>query len=176
MYVFKNFWQTVQSVYKQKRRWAWGVENFPIVIRAFLKSKKIPLYDKMRHGFKLFEGHVSWATWGFLLSITGWLPVLFAQKEYASSVIYYNSPRIASTIFQMAGMTLITSIIISTKLLPRRKIKFPWKDIIRHFLEWLMFPFVLIFFSALPALDAQTRLMLGRYMEFWVTDKKRPSK
>ena len=77
---------------------------------------------------------------------------------------------------QMAGMTLITSIIISVKLLPKRKMKFPWKDIIKHFLEWFMFPFVLVFFSALPALDAQTRLMFGRYMEFWVTDKKRSPK
>ena len=49
-----NWWQTVKSVYKQKQRWAWGVENFPIVIRAFLISKKIPLYEKLRHAFKLF--------------------------------------------------------------------------------------------------------------------------
>lgn len=28
--------------------------------------------------------------------------------------------------------------------------------------------------AALPALDAQTRLMVGRYLEFWVTEKPRP--
>jgi hypothetical protein len=34
-------------------------------------------------------------------------------------------------------------------------------------------PVILLFLSALPALDAQTRLMSGRYMEFWVSDKRR---
>jgi len=37
----------------------------------------------------------------------------------------------------------------------------------------MMVPFILVFFSALPALHAQTRLMLGKYLEFWVTDKHR---
>jgi len=31
----------------------------------------------------------------------------------------------------------------------------------------------MIFFSALPALDAQARLMLGKYMGFWPTEKIR---
>ena len=34
-------------------------------------------------------------------------------------------------------------------------------------------PFIYVFLSALPALEAQTRLMFGKYMEFWVTEKKR---
>ncbi|MCX5714125.1 MAG: hypothetical protein NT033_04820 [Candidatus Omnitrophica bacterium] len=41
--------KTFLNVYRQKRRWAWGVENFPIVMRAFLKAKRIPLI-KLRCG------------------------------------------------------------------------------------------------------------------------------
>ncbi len=168
-----SFWDTVKTVYKQKRRWAWGVENFPIVMRAFLKSKNIPLYHKIRLTFKLFEGHVAWATWGFVLSFIGWFPGLFAQQQYASSVIYYSTPRIAMTVFNLAAISLITSIIISISLLPKSKSKISWGRRIKHILEWITIPFIFVFFSALPALDAQTRLMLGKYMEFWVTDKKR---
>jgi hypothetical protein len=32
---------------------------------------------------------------------------------------------------------------------------------------------MMIFFSSLPALDAQTRWMLGKYMGFWPTEKYR---
>jgi len=168
-----NWWQTVQSVYKQKRRWAWGVENFPIVARAFLKSKKIPLYERARLGFKLFEGHLSWASSGFILSIIGWLPVIFARNEFAASVVYYNVPAIANTIFSLGFVAVCISIMLSLSLLPKTKIRYRWLFKLGHALEWLLVPVILVLFSALPALDAQTRLMFGRYLEFWVTDKRR---
>jgi hypothetical protein len=38
-------------------------------------------------------------------------------------------------------------------------------------MQWLLVPLTIVFLSAVPALDAQTRLMLGKYMTFWVTDK-----
>ena len=168
-----NWWQTAKSVYKQKQRWAWGVENFPIVMRAFLKSKKIPLYERLRLGFKLFEGHLSWATSGFILSIIGWLPVIFARQVFAASVAYYNVPNIANTIFTLGFFAVCISIVLSLSLLPKTKIRYRWLLKLGHAFEWMMVPFILVLFSALPALHAQTRLMLGKYLEFWVTDKHR---
>jgi len=168
-----NWWQTVKSVYKQKQRWAWGVENFPIVMRAFLKSKKIPFYERLRHGFKLFEGHLSWSTSGFILSIIGWLPVIFARREFAASVVYYNVPDIANTIFSLGFFAICITIALSLSLLPKTKKRHRWLLKLGHAFEWLMVPFILVLFSALPALHAQTRLMLGNYLEFWVTDKHR---
>ena len=168
-----GWWQTSVNVYKQKRRWAWGVENFPIVMRSFLKSSKIPVFERIRHSFKLFEGHIAWSTWPLILGIMGWLPVFFAGQEFSDSVLYYTAPRIASVIFNLASLSLVTTIILSLSLLPKKKIKYPFLRRCMHALEWLAIPFVAIFFSALPALDAQTRLMLGKYMEFWVTDKRR---
>jgi hypothetical protein len=172
----KNWWQTVKSVYKQKQRWAWGVENFPIVMRAFLRSKKIPLYEKLRLGFKLFEGHLSWATSGFLLSIIGWLPVIFAREEFTASVVYYNVPDIANTIFALGFFAICITILLSLSLLPKTKIRYRWLLKFGHAFEWMLVPFILVFFSALPALHAQTRLMLGKYLEFWVTDKHRANR
>ncbi len=168
-----NWWQTAQNVYKQKQRWAWGVENFPIVTRAFLKSKKIPLYQRLRLGFKLFEGHLSWATSGFILSLIGWLPVVFARREFSSSVVYYNVPDIANTIFSLGFFAVCITIVLSLSLLPKTKTRHRWLLKIGHAFEWLMVPLILVLFSALPALHAQTRLMLGKYLEFWVTDKHR---
>jgi len=165
--------ETIKNVYKQKRRWAWGAENFPLVMRAFLKSDKIPFYDRLRHAFKLYEGHVSWATWAFLLSIIGWMPVLFARREFASSVVYYNVPEIASTVFNLAGLCLVVSIVLSLSLLPKTTIRYSRLKKAGHALEWLLLPVITVVFGALPALDAQTRLMTARYLEFWVTDKHR---
>jgi hypothetical protein len=46
--------------------------------------------------------------------------------------------------------------------LPRRTLSY---------LQWIGLPFVGILFSNLPALDAQTRLLTGRYLEYRVTEK-----
>jgi len=171
--VGENWWRTVVNVYKQKRRWAWGVENFPIVMRAFLGDKNIRFFNKIRHGFKLLEGHIAWSTWAFLLTFIGWLPAIFAGREFSHSVFYYSAPRITGTIFHLASISLLTSIVLSLCLLPRKTESHPVIKRIGFAFQWLLVPFTIVFLSALPALDAQTRLMLGKYMTFWVTDKTR---
>jgi len=165
--------KTVVNVYKQKRRWAWGVENFPILVRAFFKADKISFYDKARYTIKLFEGHVSWATWPFLLAVIGWIPAIVASREFSSTVLYYNAPRITTTIFHLASLSLLITILLSISLLPAQRMRHPLLRKMRHAMEWILIPGISIFFSALPALDAQTRLMFGKYMEFWVTEKSR---
>ena len=169
--VAETRWKTLVNVYKQKRRWAWGVENFPIVMRAFLQNKNIPFFLKLKTGFKLFEGHISWTTWAFLLTIIGWLPGIFAGREFAHSVFYYSAPRITGTVFHLASLSLITSVILSLYLLPKKQISHPILKRIVFTFQWLLVPLTFIFLSAIPALDAQTRLMFGKYMTFWVTDK-----
>lgn len=168
-----SWWKTVVSLYKQKRRWAWGVENFPLVMRGFLKNKKISLYDKVRHAFKMFEGHVTWAALPLLLTFVGWIPAFLAGREFAGTVLYYNASRVTQAIFGLSSMAVLGTVILSVWLLPpsRKRYSLIWKLV--HALEWFLVPFILVFLSALPALDAQTRLMLGNRMEFWVSDKRR---
>ncbi len=40
-------------------------------------------------------------------------------------------------------------------------------------MEWVIVPFIILILGSTPALDAQTRLILGRYMEFYPTEKIR---
>lgn len=172
--VGKSTKETFLNIYKQKRRWAWGVENFPIVIRGFLRAKNLSFYRKVSHALKLIDKFTSWATWSFLLTFISWLPTLFAPKEFTTTTVYYTAPRIRSTIFALASFCIVICILTSMLLLPPEKSKHPLLKRFLHAGEWLFIPVVVLVLSALPALDAQTRLMFGKYMEFWVTDKYRP--
>ncbi len=165
--------KTVANVYKQKRRWAWGVENVPLVMSAFLLTRDIPLASRLRQGYKLLQTHVSWATWPILLGIMSWLPAVFMSREFTTSVVTYSEPRIMSTMFDLACGGYLTYVLLSQLFLPKTRGSMRILKRLAHIFEWLLIPPISILFGAVPALDAQTRLMLGRYLEFWVTVKKR---
>lgn len=169
-----TLWKTLSHIYRQKLRWAWGVENFPIVARAFLKETRMSLASRIRYMLKLLEMHLSWATLGFIITFIGWLPAMFAGREFSTSVFYYNSPRIAGLIFNLASLTFVISILLALALLPKDKAKkIPLLKRLVYAAEWLLVPVVFTFLSCLPALDAQTRLARGMNMKFWVSEKKR---
>src|SRR3989344_886774 len=178
-----TFWGTVKNVYKQQRRWAWGVENFPYVVFGFIKNsaqggsafggKKIPLRTKLYYTFNMIEGYWSWSTNAIMIFALGWLPVLLGGREFNNLVLAYNLPNITRVIMTFSMIGLITSAIISMKLLPPRPAHYGKRRHTYMALQWLLVPFTITIFGSIPALEAQTRLMLGKYMGFWITPKHR---
>ena len=169
----ESTWKTVSNIYKQRRRWAWGVEAFPIVMMAFLHDRLIPLGERIKQGFRLLQAHVSWATWPFLLTVISWLPAPFIAMGASHSVVRYSEPRILSTLFNLAIAGFLLSALLSQIFLPRKKGAPRIGKRILHTLEWLLVPPISIAFGGLPAIDAQTRLLIGKRLGFWVTRKAR---
>lgn len=171
--VSPTFWGTLVSQYKQIRRWHYGVENNPYFLFGFLKNRRISLREKFRHGFNMIEKTHSSATNALIIFLLGWLPVTIGTGRFGSTVLSYNLPPITKTIMLLSMVGLISSAIISMIMLPPRPPNFGKFRYVWMVLQWFLFPVNFIFFGSIPALDAQTRLMLGKYMGFWVTPKSR---
>ncbi|MBI2609825.1 glycosyltransferase family 2 protein [Candidatus Giovannonibacteria bacterium] len=169
----KNFWETVKNVYKQQRRWAWGAENFSYAVFGFLKIPEIPLRKKLFFTMIMLEGLWSWSTNALLMFFLGWLPLALGGEAFNSTVLSYNLPQATRLIMTFAMVGIVTSIVISTSMLPPRPGGIKKHKSLFMILQWLLMPVTLIVFGSVPALDAQTRLMLGKYMSFWVTPKFR---
>ncbi|HLC95117.1 MAG TPA: glycosyltransferase family 2 protein [Patescibacteria group bacterium] len=169
----ETYWKTLINQYKQKRRWAYGIENFPVTMRALWPDKLISLRTKARVTFEMLEGHYSWATTSFILTFLGWLPLVLGGAAFRESVLAHNLPFITKTLMTLGMLGLVISIPMSLLSLPPRPTKYHWS---RHFLmlfQWVLIPLV-GFLSAFPAIDSQTRILLGKYFgEFWVTEKMR---
>ena len=161
--------------YKQYRRWAWGVIDFAYLVNGFVKNKSIPLWRKILYAYRLFIVHYLWANAAVLIAVLGWLPLILGSGRFENEVFAFNLPQTTRIILTLAMSFLIASVVLNYLLLPNRprgRQRFQSAGMI---LQWLLVPVVSIFVHALPAIDAQTRLMFGRYMEFWVTPKHRDS-
>lgn len=183
--VAKSWWGTLINIYKQQRRWAYGVGEVPYFMLGAIKdpapeqstmqgrSQKIPLSKKISLGFMLWEGHWSWATNSIILFLFGWLPLILGGQNFSQTLISYNLPQVTSRIMTVAMLGLISSIYFSIiLLLPRTKKQGRFKYFI-FALGWMITPLVLVLFTAIPSLDAQGRWMIGKYMGFWPTEKIR---
>ncbi|OGI23975.1 MAG: hypothetical protein A3E91_02325 [Candidatus Moranbacteria bacterium RIFCSPHIGHO2_12_FULL_40_10] len=168
----ESYFKTIRNQYKQKRRWAYGIENFPLIMRAIWKDKGIKFAKKIKIGLELLEGHHSWATAPFILAFLGWLPLFFGGNEFNESVLAHNLPFITRYLMSAAMFGLVISMFLSFTMLPKRPKKYTRKRYIYMFLQWFLVPFIAPVLGAMPAIDSQTRLLFKKYFgEFWVTEK-----
>jgi hypothetical protein len=167
-----TYWRTIKNQYKQKRRWAYGVENFPVVMRAIIPDKMISWIRKFRVAFEMIEGHHSWATAPLILALLGWLPLIFGGDRFNESVLAHNLPFVTRYLMTIAMSGLILSMLLSFILLPPRPAKYSKKRYAYMFFQWFLVPIIAPTLGALPAIESQTRILTKRYFgEFWVTEK-----
>ena len=174
--VAPTFWQTMKNLYKQQRRWAWGgAENIPYMLKGFRKNKRIPFRTKFYWAFNYIEGFHSWATNSLIIFSLGWLPIMLGDTVFKSSLLSYNLPRITRTLMTIAMFGIISSSVLSIILLPPKPTWFKRRHYFLYAVQWILTPLTLIVFGAFPALEAQTRAILGgkTRLGFWVTPKQR---
>jgi hypothetical protein len=168
----ETFWQTLKNQYTQRKRWAYNVEYYPHLVPALLKNGA-PLGDRLYKLFQYVEGNFNWATASVLILVLGRLPLLFGGDEFRTGVVAFNLPVVTQVLLTIAAGFLIFSVYINLILLPKRPARYSvWRSIMMY-VQWILVPITSITFGSLPAIEAQTRLLFGWYLEFWVTPKTR---
>lgn len=173
--VGETFWAAMKNLYRQQRRWAWGAENLARLARDFSGDELIPRKVKRFWLWILFDGFYSWSTSSFIIFFCGWLPNILGDEAFRNSVLSYNLPRLTGWILNLSAMGVLASAFLSVLILQPRMKGFKKRYYVLYLLQWVLTPLIFMIFSALPALDAQTRLMLsGRFrLGFWRTPKSK---
>lgn len=166
------------ALYKQIRRWAWSVEHFPYMVwNFFFEKRKIPFIKKIKYLFNLTEGTFSWATSALLILILGRLPLwvinnYYQDANFIKSFFVQNTPFILERLMLFSMIGMVISAIVSFFLLPKRPVRYGFIRSVMMILQWFLLPFTFIL-ASVPAIDAQTRLLFGKYLGFFVTPKSR---
>lgn len=166
-----TLFKTFQNQYLQIKRWAYGVEHIPFIVKQYF-TKEIDFWDKTdRVLFKIWGD----LKWGFLaIFVTfGSLLIPLINPNFKTSVLSVNLPVISSWILTTAFFGLFATIYVHEKTVPKRPSNWSLLKIVWSYIQWLLVPIILITISSVPAIDAQTSLMFGRKLEFRVTNKAR---
>lgn len=165
-----TLWKTLVNEYQQKKRWAWGVSDDPWIIKKYLLARDIPFWNKTTRLINVIQSHFLWPVHFFIITIGLQLPVLLNQR-FGKTTLGYMVPKISSGVLTIALSFLVIMLILDRIYRPKKPENVAyWKSILQP-VEFVLMPVVGFFFSALPGLDAHTRLMLGKYMEYRVTEK-----
>lgn len=165
-----GYFRTIQNQYQQLRRWAWGVVDIPYVISRSIKDRTIPTKLKVQEILRVIESHYSWANTSLIITLYGWYPFIFGQN-FDTTVLGFNLPLVARNILTLAIVGLLVTVWVSFFFYQPRPEHQPAHGWLKFIWQWIWMPIASIFFSSAAAIDAQTRLMLGRYLEYQVAEK-----
>ena len=166
----RDYASTHMSQYNQIKRWAWGITDVPYVLARLFKHPEIPLRLRIRRFLNLFLNHLNWIFLPLLLmfgaSVPIWVSQDFALTDLGQSLWSWSGLLLSTTL-----STVLFFLFFEMSILPPKPVDWPlWKKVGVH-VQYLAYPIVGLVLSVLPALEAHTRLLLGRYLEYRVTEK-----
>jgi len=165
-----GFWRTMVNQYEQSKRWAWGISDIPFVLKNAIAHSEITFSDRLRRVAQLLEQHVFWPSNWFILTIGSVIPPLI-NPAFGRTVLGHNLSQLSSGILTLSMIFLLIIIILDWRTKPPRPKEFAAWKLPFLYIQWLTVPFVSFFLSALPGLDAHTRMLLGKRLEYRVTEK-----
>jgi hypothetical protein len=166
----RSYWRSMTGQYLQARRWAWGVTDIPYVIRNAIEHTEISRWSRIWRIINLFGEHINWAIAPIVITFGATVPLVL-NPAFAQTTLGQNLPLYASTMLSIGLVALGVLVYVENRIVPPRPSDWGWFPRLLSYLQWIGLPFVGVFFSNLPALDAQTRLLTGRYLEYRVTEK-----
>lgn len=169
----ETFLKTVKAQFIQVRRWYYGASDVAYVgTKLFCKKEErpVPFWQLFPKFWRLLDGHVTLAILAPIVAFGGWVPMLMNLS--AHTMVGYNLPNVVSIVETFASVGLIVTVLVSFRMLPPRPAKYRKGKSILMILQWVLMPITSILYQSIAAFYAQTRLMLGKYMEKFDVTKK----
>ena len=165
-----SFFKTLKNQYEQFKRWAWGVSDNPYIIKNYFLSDKVSFWSKTIRTARIIEDHFLWPVNWFIITLGVNIPS-FLNPGFNRTALGFNLPRLSSLILSLCLFSLAIILYIDSRQRPPRPKEISRFRALMIPFEFILMPIAGFIFTALPGLDAHTRLMLGKYLEYRATEK-----
>lgn len=167
----QSYWSTLTAQYHQTRRWAWGVVDISYAINQFLKHRKeVSIPNFILRFVRALEQHLLWPVNWWIITLGASLPPLL-NREFGFTTQGYYLPKFSGIILTISSVFIIFIILIDWLLRPPRPENVKRHNLIFSIFQYLLLPITGFIFGALPGMDAHTRLLLGKRLDYKVTEK-----
>lgn len=168
----ETYKKTLKAQFKQLRRWAYGASDIPYVAtRIFSRQRNVPFMPGFARLLRLIDGHVTLASISILVAVGGWVPLL-VNSQAARDIAAHQLPEVISGVQRVAMIGLLITVFLGFKMLPPRPERYKRRRSLWMILQWGLMPVTAIVYSAASAFNAQTHLLLGKYLDrFDLTEK-----
>jgi len=159
-----NFLNSCKSLYKQLLRWGWGVIDFPLSVKEFLKNKEVPFHLKFAWMFRHLEKRVLLIDSAFLITF-GFGILTFTNPSVKQATFAYSLPNTTSAILTATLVFFIPITLLRFKIVRPMPEEWPYWRKFFAVMEGPMVIFNMMSFSFFPQIEAQTRMLLGKKMK-----------
>ncbi|MDP2670894.1 MAG: glycosyltransferase family 2 protein [bacterium] len=167
----QNYWQSAVAQYTQNRRWAWGVTDIAYAVRQFWsKRREIPVGNFVFRFVAALQQHLLWPVTWWILTLGATIPPLI-NEQFAHTALGFYLPKVSGLILTTTTVFIISVIIIDWQLRPPKPADYKNRFLLFNLLQYLLLPITGFFFGSLPGMDAHTRLIFGKRIEYKATEK-----
>lgn len=169
----KNMGDTLWLHYKQVRRWAWGAAEFAYIMdEGLLRKNKANKLQVLFYAFQFLRTNLDWVLISYVpLACSA---ILFAlNPQMKVETLGRNLPLLLNWILSSTTVILFLFVIMEFYVMPKppEGKKGPIQTILR-LAKWVLSPYIGVFLSSIPALDAQTRLIFNKRLAYVVYRKE----
>lgn len=162
--------RSLVEYYQQKKRHAWGASDIPYAVREVLAHKEMPWPKRLRRAQALTVNHLLWTLNWTILTLGWWLPERLRDLVGVEAHVSFWHD-LGSLALLSCVLPYLFAIAIDARIRPPRPNSWgPLRTILAVGM-WFTLPVTSFFLNWIPAMSAQTRLALGKRLEYRVTEK-----
>lgn len=165
-----TYFKSLMNKYNQERRWSWGISDDAVYLKWWLMASKIPFMKKTYLVAHVLMDHIMWPVNWFIVTIAANL-IVFLNPVFTRTSLGYLLPQMSGFILTLCLFALFVLIYVDFDMRSRRSVQV---SRFRQFifpLEFVLMPISGFFLSALPALISHIQLIIGKRLEYRVTEK-----
>jgi len=166
-----SYVKSLMNKFYQERRWSWGIADDAIYIKWYLTVRGVPFFRKTLLIANVILDHILWPVNWFIITISA-NAVVILNPIFSRTSLGYSLPRLSGFILTLCLLSLIVMIYVDFTM--RSRSGFAKQSKLRQFLfplEFIFMPIGGFLLTALPALVSHIQLILGKRLEYKVTEK-----